>query len=358
MYDISRVKPDWEESKERFRRFWNREKTDRPVTVLTAPSDSPLSQETAPPVPEDPMDKWLEIEENIQRKKVRIAGTAFLGDTIPNIAPELGPGTLGLYLGSIPEYMPTTVWYHKCFDSIEKAKGIFSEDNDLWQWTLECAEKIVESQEGDFIPSLPDFIENLDTAAQLLGTIETVMAATDTPDELHRLLDEITDSFRTVYTRLWEILYPGRDESVFMAFNIWAPGRVVKIQTDIAALLSPGLFEEFAVPRFNRQLEDLDCSIYHLDGPDAIYSLDSLLKIDKLDVIQWTPGAGQPDGDDPCWDEIYRKTLDAGKGIWAGMRPEAAPEFIRKFGSEGVLLSLGRVESEEKGREIISSLEG
>ena len=51
--------------------------------------------------------------------------------------------------------------------------------------------------------------------------------------------------------------------------------------------------------------ERLDHSLYHLDGPDAIKHVPALMELEKLDALQWTCGAGQPDGACPRW---YPKT--------------------------------------------------
>ena len=35
----------------------------------------------------------------------------------------------------------------------------------------------------------------------------------------------------------------------------------------------------------------------------------------RRDLIQWTPGAGEPEVDDPCWFEFYERVQAAGKGL-------------------------------------------
>jgi hypothetical protein len=74
-------------------------------------------------------------------------------------------------------------------------------------------------------------------------------------------------------------------------------------------------FRRFVQPYIREQCQRLDYSMYHLDGVGAIRHLDALLEIEELNAIQWTPGAGQPQGGDPCWHELYRRIKAIGKAV-------------------------------------------
>jgi hypothetical protein len=349
-------KPDWAEARERFKRWWDRSETDRPVTVIRSRRAKPLTVKAIPPAPATPEAKWLDIDKIIERRKIEIAHTEYIGEAFPCIDPALGPGSLGTFLGSEPVPAMDTVWYHKCFDSGAAARAILDPGNRWWQWTLDFSRRITAANEGDFFPAFPDMIENLDTVAQLVGTIETVYAINDQPAEIHRLQSEVLTAFLKAYDELARIMFPAGDESVFMGFQIWAPGRVCKIQTDIAALLSPPIFRDFARPYFERQCAKLDHVLYHLDGPDAIYSLDILCEMDGIDAIQWVPGAGNPPAQDPEWDHIWKRILDSGKGLWAHMPASAAPDFVKRFGTRGVYLDLGWIEDAAEARALLKTL--
>ena len=79
-----------------------------------------------------------------------------------------------------------------------------------------------------------------------------------------------------------------------------------------------------------------------------------VLGLKRLDCLQWTPGAGAPNGGDPAWDEIYRKTLDAGKCIWAGMPAGQVHDFIRRFGKRAVFIQVHGVKSEAEGKRLLA----
>ncbi len=67
------------------------------------------------------------------------------------------------------------------------------------------------------------------------------------------------------------------------------------------------------LPGIEAECQHLDASIYHLDGPNALQHLDSLLEVDELNAIQWVFGA--VNGPASKWMDVYKKCQEAGKGI-------------------------------------------
>lgn len=82
----------------------------------------------------------------------------------------------------------------------------------------------------------------------------------------------------------------------------------------------------------------MEASIYHLDGPDALRHLDSLLAIKELNAIQWVYGAGRGRASD--WLHVYRKCQAAGKGIQFGVGVDELDAIISNLRPEGVFMSV------------------
>ena len=106
--------------------------------------------------------------------------------------------------------------------------------------------------------------------------------------------------------------------------------------------MSPPQFDEYVLPSLKRQSEQLDNVLFHLDGPECICHVDSLMTVDNIAAIQWTPGARNPFEGDECWDDLYAKIRAADKGLWLGMGgypfEEAvarADRLVKKFGAKG-----------------------
>jgi len=134
---------------------------------------------------------------------------------------------------------------------------------------------------------------------------------------------------------MYDLVRSPDGSSSYTAFAVWGPGRTAKVQCDFAALMSPRQFRRFVVPSLRRQCAGLGNSVYHLDGPDAIAHVDALMEIDELDALQWTCGAGQPDGASPRWFPIYDAARRAGKALWIAVSDGGIDDWIS--GAAGIV---------------------
>ena len=70
-----------------------------------------------------------------------------------------------------------------------------------------------------------------------------------------------------------------------------------------------------------------------------MYHLDSLLKIDALDGIEWTPQAGIEGGGHARWYPMYKKILDAGKCVQAiGVQVDQVKPLLDACGGAGLFI--------------------
>jgi hypothetical protein len=108
------------------------------------------------------------------------------------------------------------------------------------------------------------------------------------------------------------------------------------------------MYKEFFLPELLAEMEWLDRSIYHLDGPGALRHLDTLLDIDNLDAVQFVYG----DGAKPAsrWMDVYQHIQAAGKGIHVNVEPWEIELFMESLNPEGVMLqtSAGSVEEADQ----------
>ena len=161
------------------------------------------------------------------------------------------------------------------------------------------------------------------------------------------------------FDRFHEVIKGEDGSNAYTVFQIWGPGKTVKIQCDISAMTSTSIFEQFAVPYLTKQAQKADCVLYHLDGKEAIRHLDAVLGIEEIDALQWTSGDTGPDGTYPEWDMIYEKSLKAGKSIWVKVYSGEFEDWIRnadrivqKFGSHSLFMHFPEM-SYEQGQELI-----
>jgi len=333
-------KSDWEECYQIHDNWWNRRDTEKPLLLERKFKDD--SRPTpVEPVGQEQIDVWwTDSEAFIDRAEDEMSYRIYEGAAFPRFFPFVGPGSLGLFLGAKPAFARSTVWYYPCFEDISEAQAVIDPSNKWWQWALNTSKRAMERSNGRYLVALPDIVEGLDILADLIGTDKVLYALADAPAEVHRMMREINKSWFTAYDGLYAIMNSEGAGSSYGAFELLCKGKTAKLQCDISAMLSPAMFDEFALPYLVEQANWLDRSMYHLDGPGAVQHLDSLCAIENLDCIQWSPGAGAPMEYEECWDVVYRKILDSGKGFMIWLPKEHADTFVKKWGTRGLFLHM------------------
>jgi hypothetical protein len=346
---------DWAAAQEQWSRWWQRKGTCGPLLGLTAPLDRhPNLPGSAGPEPDDRA-WWLDMDGVLARTESEIARTAYMAEAFPYLTASLGPGSLCTFLGCTPFFDRNTVWYEPCINDIGAAQLRFEPDNPWWQWTIEMTARAKQRGAGRYVVAMPDLIENLDVLASLMGTEELLYALASQPQEVHRLQRQLLPLWFEAFDALYHMVKDARGGMAWMAFVIWAPGRLAKLQCDFSAMISSAMFRDFVVPYLVQQCDRLDYSLYHLDGPQALHHLDDLLAIESLDCVQWTPGAAFPEGGDPCWDWLYRKILDAGKLVQAVMPAAQVRPFVQRLGDQGIYI-LCKAQTETDARQLVRDL--
>jgi len=352
-------RPDVDAARDRLTTWWNGGDIGRPVLLLTAPRSEPI--EDVPALPE-PAGWTTHYSVSDFDYRVNLSARAcihnhYLGEAIPQVAPDLGPNCLALYLGCQGVDGDDTVWFVPFIDDPEATHLTFDEDNFYWQFTLRLAREQLRLGRGKFLLSFPDLIEGLDTLAAMRDTQRLLIDLLERPEWVQASLQQITALYFPYYDALYDRIADERGGSYYW---VWAPGRLSKLQCDFSAMISPGMFDEFMMPVLREMTARLDYSIYHWDGPGAIPHHDHLLSLPYLDVLQWTPGAGTNRTTDLRWWPLYHKTIEAGKKMMIGVETvEELQTLRREFGPrlKQFLIQM-RAESLEQAQEILQMVGG
>jgi len=334
-------KSNWEETRQHFTDWWNRKGL--VVGMWGAPPNEGTPHEDVPVPEEAPsiQEQYLNAELRARQNHHGLAHQAFPADVLPISATDIGPGSLALFLGSEPGFSPETVWFEPCMQDCETPENLpplqFDEENRWWQVTRETLEACAKLGKEKYMVGFPDLIENVDILASLRDAQTLLMDMIERPEWVEQKVAEINQVWFEVYQRIYDIIKLPDGSSAFRSFYLWGPGKIAKVQCDACAMFSPEMFRRFVVPGLTEQCQWLDCSMYHLDGTQAICHLDALLEIEALDAIEWTPQAGIEGGGDPRWFEMYRKILDAGKSVQVvGVGKEEVLPLLDAIGGKGV----------------------
>lgn len=355
-------KADWNEARENIKSWWRGEGM---ALCLTAPRDEPAVDIPKPAEPADLLNRWRDPAYRCSLAEYQMSRTCFFAEAFPHFDTYLGPGSLCTMLGSEPEFADTTVWYGSCISDPETYGEIRFDptDNRWWDAHMALVEEGLRRANGRYLVGLPDLIENLDVLASMRGSETILYDLIERPAWVMGKLDEINRAYFDVFGRMFERVVDTDGGNAFCGFQIWGPGKTAKLQCDISCMISPDMFNQIVAPPLSRQCDWLDYSLYHLDGEDALQHLDSLLAIESLNAIEWTPiGAsgkidGMPSGGSPHWYDLYRRIRAAGKSVQAiQLQPSEVVPLLDAVGPEGMFL-LVHAADQRSAEELLTKVE-
>lgn len=339
-----KYKDNWSETKEKFNLWWEGKNTGRPLMHVVGKRKDPVDTLEEIEPAKSPEDFYLDVESNIIRYRNYCKSNVFLAESFPNFSIDLGPGSMALYLGAQPNFAWDTVWYKECIEDWDEWGDLkFDSENYWWKKHLDLIKKAKELSKGDFLVNIPDIIENLDIPLVMRGTENLIFDMMDEPELIYKYVNQIDEHYFKYYDELYDIVKESDGSSSYTVFSIWGPGKIAKIQCDFSAMISPTQYRNFVLPSLRKQCQKLDRSLYHLDGPDAIKHVDALMEIKELKALQWTCGAGKPDGGSEQWYPIYDKVRAAGKSLWIQFYDGdintwtcSAEKLVKRYGTAGL----------------------
>lgn len=307
-------KGNWEQTQQRFTEWWNQRGL---VVFMTAQRPQPRERLPRPATPQSMETRWLDPNYRVSISEYLGAQTEYLAESFPFFDTQIGPGSLGLFLGAGGELAEDTVWYSPCIPDPDSYGRIqFNPHHNLWlERHLALVDEGLHRAQGRYLVGIPDLIENLDTLAALRGDTPLLYDLIERPDWVVEKVAEINQAFFEVYDLFYKRVSAADGSCCFGPFCLWGPGKTAKLQCDISATISPRMFRQFVLPALTEQCSWLDFAMYHLDGTTCLQHLDQLLDIQPLKAIEWTPQAGRASGGSPEWYDLYRRIKAGGKSV-------------------------------------------
>jgi hypothetical protein len=233
----------------------------------------------------DPV-KFLEaqLEEIEGQSKLR-------GDLVPALCPTLGVIAIPSAFGS------EVVWWENDFPAVrpligdrpEKVRDLVRPkvtDGELGR-ILDHTRVFLERTGGKMPIRLGDIQGPLDNAALIFGHTDFLEALITAPQEVHRLLDMVTDLMIEFAAAQRGLVRAAGAEFVPSSFQPWLPdGQGLSVANDVAVMLSPALHDEFGVPYLNRLSEAFGGLYVHSCG-DWTHLFSSLEKVRGLKGLEF-----------------------------------------------------------------------
>ena len=307
-------KQNLEETKQHYINWWNHKGIVLNMWEHFQQGVTPHADIPEPRPYKDLNQRWFDPEWRAEYLDWYVAHSSLKADILPVANTQLGPGSLAAILGGVFEGGEDTIWIHPNPNYTDDI--VFDPQHPNWLLHKELLRACKEKAQGHYYVGMPDLMEGLDVLAALKGTDQVLLDTVMYPERLEHQMQQINDIYFQVFDELYDIIREG-DEMAFCYFSSWAPGKMSKLQSDISTMISVDDYRRFVQPFIREQCQRIDYTLYHLDGVGAIHHLDTLLEIQELNAIQWTPGVGEPQGGSPKWYDLYKKILASGKSIMA-----------------------------------------
>jgi hypothetical protein len=343
-------KPDWDKVQEHYIHYWAGENHKSPILHLTAPKDIqtpwPKKDHTSP------KERWFDTEYMLEQANAGFRNTYLGGDALPICWPNLGPDLFAALYGIPLEYGQDTSWsIHTLADWSTYTPITIEGKNEYYQKIIEMTGAIVEDGKDKYLAGITDIHAGPDGLVAMRGPETLCIDALERPEFIKRGVMDLFAGYKAFYTELADSTCRyQRGTTNWM--GIWHPGRWYVTSCDFICMISEELFEELVVEELEAELDFLDASIFHLDGPGALRHLDRLLHIKKLGGIQWVYGAGQPTASH--WLPVLKKIQAAGKCFQVSATLEEMPILLENLAPEGAMYMVGaRNESEARDLEAL-----
>jgi len=335
------LKEDIEESKERMDAWWDHEIIDRPVISYYFSKKRAAIGGYLDALGQD----WRlaknpeSIEETIDSFEKNALKTFYGGEAIPSYFPNYGPGIVAAIFGVEPKFQSETIWFSRptkpeeIVSLLESVK--LNQNNEWYSRILRITEYAVKRAKENYQVSITDLGGVLDILSSFLGPTNLLLTMKRKPHIIDTCREIILEKLIKVYDKLYETIK--KNCKGFNAWlNVWCRKSWYPVQCDFIAMLNPKWFKRFALPDIITQIEHMDYSIYHMDGPYQIPFLDDFLSIPHLTGIQWVSGAGrQPQGSEE-WIPLYKKIQKAGKNVVIDTISEKVPHLYRNLEHKGL----------------------
>ena len=350
-------KEDIEECQRRVEAWWNHEIIDRVVVQVRAPlSKTELRDEDFSEMTPEAVEAWFLDEDQVfPRLKSLLENTYFGGEAFPVMQPVAGRmvAITAAYLGCPLQFHNSgMVWAHPTIEDWQRRPAyLFDPDNKWWQKSQQLLQMAVETADGYYV-GVPDLNGPTEILARMRGTQRLALDFYDHPQHIKPALAEINRAWYEYWQACTAITH--KAGGYFFWMGIWSDLPATDLQSDFSCLISKGMFDEYFLPFIAEQTEMVQRTIYHLDGPDAVRHLDSLLNLPHLDGIQWIPGAGAKPAVE--WIPLLKRIQEAGKLVYVYCDKSHVQKLLDELSPEGLMLVVEGCQSRDEADELLENV--
>ena len=360
-------KSDWDKAKENLTAFWQNQDIGRPLMAVFAPRTD--KSEKFPELQHGPwvgsmkdfgeddtqaISKWwIDPEENLKRMKFWFENTYFGGEAIPATYVNWGASAGAAFFGSTPYFKKTSVWYSEVIKDWEEWRWEFDENTNIWWKNIrDIIAYLTEHALGKYLVGMPEFGNAADNLSLMRGMDNLAIDCIENPDEIEKAIEYMDNWWILLHEKLYQLTLPVNDGGgVLPWMSLWAPGRIDQLACDFSSVLSPSTFKNIFVRDIEKVGGWTEYGMYHLDGQNCMRNmLDTLLGIECIKAIEFTPGVGSPPTFTEEYIPQYKKIIESGKKLYLLAKPSEVEPLCRELPSKGLYLCTCADSMEEADR--------
>lgn len=332
-----------EKIKKKYEEYWNMENHNRPLVSIKGTDAFEMPQYGHKNLQE----RWFDTEYVIDKVNLTLDHTYFGCEAYPIFSPDLGPDQFAAFYGADLVFGETTSWAKNPWTDAEVEEipeFSLNRDGIYYKKLKELMKALLENGRGRYFTGIPDLHPGPDCLVAMRGPEQLCFDTIENPEFIIDRTIKLFDGFRLVYEDFYNLAKDFQTGSSNW-MEIWHPGKWYVTSCDFSCMISQNMYEELVIPELMMEIEYLDASVYHLDGPDALKHLDRILQIKKLKGVQWVYGAGAPSASH--WLHIIKKIQDAGKLVHIDVEPGELEYMLQNIKPEGVLLRVNAASKKE-----------
>jgi hypothetical protein len=279
-----------DDSLRRRRAFYNREETDRPVWGVSLGffANDAYPRTLAHLRPGRIMPDGIPVEEFLRDSEDRCGAEEQLGDFPPTCAPFPYVPWLEAVAGCPIFASPKSLWAEPCltdWDAWPSEQPIL--ENPWTRKLLEIMDALIEQAGGRYQVSPSLMRGPVDILSAMRGASQIAFDCIDTPDRIPPALERCAEIWRTLAAAQLERIPPSPSGylAIDLALRTWAPDKLVWLQEDAMALLSPSLYRKFVMPIDDRLSAEFPCVAFHLHG-SALWAVDDVVRLPGVNVVE------------------------------------------------------------------------
>ena len=332
------LKSDFERTVQRFEAWWRGELLDRPPVTLNIEPQRPYQGPTSRH--NTWRECWLDVEYQVDAQLARLAQHDYVGDSFPRLVPNVGPVLTAALLGGELSFDEHTSWAVPNVTDITQWHALRNREPDFespyWRAVEAMTDLALDKASDQCVVGVTDLHGNFDTLAALRGSEALCEDLVDAPDLMQQVGMHAAHVFTSAFNRLWT-----RIHARGLGCTTWAPlyheGPCYLPSCDFWCLVGPTAADVIA-PAIKAEMQPLQRTLFHLDGPDALRHLDRILAWPELDAVQWVYGVGA--GPATRWLDVYRRIRQADKSVQILAEAEDALWLLEQLGPRGLWLTI------------------